>query len=178
MNPFQQLFIILFIQLVSSNCVIEYDQVSNCVYTSSPLECSGDITIPSHCHCVKEKGFQKSKISTITFLSTDPVEVNKYAFDTSDLTKFVSTKISIIGEYAFQKCYFLSEISNIKTVTSIGQYAFLKCFLLTKFEFSDDLHDVGNYAFAGAALKKAKLSKLTTGGYEWHTNTSRLHLFW
>lgn len=57
--------------------------------------------------------------------------------------------IATIGEYSFEECSLLEEISLPTTVTTIGTYAFYGCTNLSKIELNEGLTTIGTYAFYG-----------------------------
>ncbi len=56
--------------------------------------------------------------------------------------------IKVIGSYAFDHCYKLTEVDMYNTVTTINSYAFSYCWNLQNIRLSDNLTFLGNYALA------------------------------
>lgn len=57
--------------------------------------------------------------------------------------------ISVIGDYAFPYCNFLTEVELPESLTTIGQGAFAACGLLRKIELPEGLTTIGTDAFLG-----------------------------
>ena len=59
----------------------------------------------------------------------------------------MSKKITKIGEYAFFRCYSLTNITIPGSVTSIGDYAFAICSSLTSITIPNSVTSIGKDAF-------------------------------
>lgn len=54
-----------------------------------------------------------------------------------------------IGDWAFNKCMWVSEVRMPQTVTRVGHFAFYNCMSLATLTLSDNLTAIGDYAFYG-----------------------------
>ena len=54
-----------------------------------------------------------------------------------------------IGDWAFNKCMWVSEVQMPQTVTRVGHFAFYNCSSLARLTMSDNLTAIGEYAFYG-----------------------------
>ena len=57
--------------------------------------------------------------------------------------------VSIIGDWAFRSCYYLTSIDIPSGVTTIGDLAFNNCYSLTSVTIGNGVTTIGDYAFAG-----------------------------
>ncbi len=64
-----------------------------------------------------------------------------------------------LGDYCFNNCISLSQISGSENINYIGNRAFTNCTSLTTFEFGNSLKSVGDEAFCGAGLTEANFNK-------------------
>ncbi len=87
--------------------------------------------------------------------------IGDYAFNScfrlTDVT--IPTKVKRIGDYAFYNDLALKRISLGKNVTSIGNYAFAYCFDLTRITIPAKVKKIGSYAFCECT----SLAKVTIG---------------
>ena len=75
--------------------------------------------------------------------------IGDYAFDgCSGLTEItIPDSVTKIGNYAFKDCIGLTSIDIPNSVTSIGSWAFYKCSGLTKITIPDSVTSIGSWAF-------------------------------
>ena len=74
--------------------------------------------------------------------------IGKYAFDFSGVRKVVLPgSVVSIGEYAFNNCSSLSDITLKSGITSIGDSAFYRCSSLTGITIPDTVTEISGYAF-------------------------------
>ena len=64
-----------------------------------------------------------------------------------DLDKCIS--LESIGDYAFERCLNMNNISLPNFLTSIGKFTFSKCYDLKKVNMPENLIHIGDYAFQG-----------------------------
>ena len=77
--------------------------------------------------------------------------IGDYAFENcTNLTNItIPDSVTNIGEYAFQGCSNLTSITIPDSVTNIGQRAFLFCKSLKNITIPESVQDIGEYAFYG-----------------------------
>ena len=74
--------------------------------------------------------------------------IGKYAFDFSGVRKVVLPgSVVSIGEYAFNNCSSLSDITLKSGITSIGDSAFYRCSSLTGITIPDTVTEISGHAF-------------------------------
>ena len=59
----------------------------------------------------------------------------------------IGSNVTSIGNYAFQNCYGLANITIPEGATSIGNYAFSNCYSFASVTIPDGATSIGNYAF-------------------------------
>ena len=80
--------------------------------------------------------------------------VTNYAFYNTRISEIALPEhITSIGQYAFQGCSELTNVTGGEDITSIGQYAFYNT-KLTKAFIPDNVETIGNYAFANISTLK------------------------
>ena len=98
---------------------------------------------------------------TVAAENASYVSVNNCIIHKSSKTLILGCKNSIIpangsvtkiGDYAFDGCGGLTEISIPNSVTSIGNYAFRNCTNITEISIPDSVTTIGNYAFYSCNL--------------------------
>ncbi len=98
---------------------------------------------------------------TVAAENASYVSVNNCIIHKSSKTLILGCKNSIIpangsvtkiGDYAFEGCAYLYEISIPDCVTSIGDYAFKDCTNITEISIPDSVTTIGNYAFYSCNL--------------------------
>ena len=84
--------------------------------------------------------------------------IGNYAFDgCGGLTEIsIPNSVTSIGNYAFRNCTNITEISIPGSVTNIGNYAFYSCNILN-LNIADGVKNIGNYAFCYCS----KLTQIT-----------------
>lgn len=85
-------------------------------------------------------------------------KIGDYAFDGCKYLKEISIPdcVTSIGDYALKNCINITEISIPGSVTTIGNYAFYSCKILN-FYIADGVKNIGNYAFSYCS----KLTQIT-----------------
>ncbi|MBR4887087.1 MAG: leucine-rich repeat protein [Muribaculaceae bacterium] len=63
----------------------------------------------------------------------------------------ITYSVTIIGDLAFDECYYLTNIEVPNSVTSIGESAFNVCSRLTSIEIPNSVKSIGDYAFSGCS---------------------------
>ena len=79
-----------------------------------------------------------------------------------------------IGEYAFSRCYFLTQIQLPKSLKSIGFAAFIHTVNLRSIDLPEGLESIGNEVFIGSSLQRIVIpsSVETVGDYAFYTCSS------
>ena len=73
-----------------------------------------------------------------------------------------SSSLNSIGDFAFEECSSLAQITIPSSVTSIGNYAFSKCSSLTQMIIPSSVTKIGNYAFNEcSSLTKLQIPRST-----------------
>ncbi len=85
-------------------------------------------------------------------------KIGDYAFDGCEYLKEISIPdcVTSIGNYALKNCINITEISIPGSVTTIGNYAFYSCKILNLY-IADGVKNIGNYAFSYCS----KLTQIT-----------------
>ncbi len=100
------------------------------------------------------------------FVYDDHAEVNgcdKYAESVEILSEFAGVPVTSIGNYAFDGCTYLTEITIHDSVTNIGYYAFNWCKSLTEIKVPDSVISIGYNAFNScASLTEIKIPDSVT----------------
>ncbi len=73
----------------------------------------------------------------------------------------VPSTVTIIGDYAFAGCYYLTNIVIPNGVICIGNNAFEGCYLLASATIPDSVTSIGSYAFAGMDMDNGGLTNVT-----------------
>ena len=79
--------------------------------------------------------------------SKDETTLIQYAAGKADTSFIVPNTVTHIGEYAFDGCKNLLNITIGNSVTDIGEYAFRWCTRLTKISIPDSVTSLGEFAF-------------------------------
>ena len=84
-----------------------------------------------------------------TFIHDGVINIGDYAFEgCKGLTNItIPSSVASIGEYAFEGCKGLTNITIPSSVASIGEYAFGNCLGLTSVTISDGIASIGENAF-------------------------------
>ncbi len=121
--------------------------------SSNAFENAGltSLTIGSGLAAIPANAFQGTKITSIVIPAT-VTSIGKYAFAGSALTSVVIPANVTLGDYIFQGCTDLSNVSFEAGVTSLPTYAFEGCTALTSITLPESLTSIGSYAFANTSL--------------------------
>ncbi len=65
--------------------------------------------------------------------------------------------VTVIGDYAFERCYGLASVTIPNSVTSIGDCAFNECYCLTSVTIPDSVISIGHKAFMDCGLSSVNL---------------------
>ena len=118
---------------------------------------SGWSTYASRIQAIPTPGFEgKYKLtlndSTTVSAACDGTSAITSAETTAYTSTLVSAEIgdcvSIIGDLAFDSCYYLTSIDIPSGVTTIGDLAFHYCYSLTSVDIPDSVTTIGDYAFS------------------------------
>ena len=107
---------------------------------SLPLE----ITFPEHLESIGSKAFYQTNISKVIF--TGKTTIQSSAFAHSDITEVDLGPVSYIGSSAFQSTE-LSKVDISGQNVQIGNYAFESCFSLVEVTCSGTIASIGRYVF-------------------------------
>ena len=82
--------------------------------------------------------------------------LNVYNSDIHGGTIEIPNSVTRIGDWAFDNCYSLTNITIPDNITSIGEKAFYNCSSLTSVTIPNSITSIGNYAFRGCISLKSK----------------------
>lgn len=157
--------------------------IGKCAFKNTVIT---DIAIPSSVSEIGDAALASNSLNTITvsennnnYCTLDGVLYNK---GLSTLVKAPVTienctipeSVSVINNYAFNKCAKLKSISIPENITSIGDYVFMDCASLTEIYIPESVKSIGDYAFY-SCVKLSNISvpdNLTSIGNKVFYNTS------
>ncbi len=157
--------------------------IGKCAFSNTVIT---DIALPSSVSEIGDAALASNSLNTITvsennnnYCILDGILYNK---DFSTLVKAPVTiesctipeSVSVIDNYAFNKCAKLKSISIPENITSIGDYVFMDCASLTEIHIPESVKSIGDYAFY-SCVKLSNISvpdNLTSIGNKVFYNTS------
>jgi len=116
-----------------------------------------EVVLPSDLTEIPASMFANSSIQRVT-LGSKVTKIGDYAFEGCSALVSIDLPeaLTSIGAYAFKGCTGLTELVVKNNVTTIGKYAFDGCSGLTAITLSNTLTSIGDYAFR----KCTKVSKI------------------
>lgn len=72
-----------------------------------------------------------------------------YSYDSLIQRVEIGEGVTRVGNYSFDGCYNIKEVTFSNTVESIGVAAFRSCSYMNTINFSDSIKEIGEYSFAG-----------------------------
>ena len=127
----------------------EYNNVYN-QHSSFDNSNITSVTIGANVETIEQFAFYQSSINGIDI--PDSVKtIGKQAFYLSHITNVnfgIGSGLETIGDYAFSKCWYLTEIIIPDTVTQLGNYAFEECKIAEKITIGTGLKTISYHAFS------------------------------
>ena len=172
-----KIIILIFLIMLSIYLIIKY--MSNCerfanelVYEKKSTCPKGEIEIPDKFKSIAEEAFSGCNEITLVTLPDNIISIGKKAFYKCEKLKSVNnlenSKIIIIEDASFDRCYLLENITIPDLVERIGNYAFNWCRSLKSIDIPDSVTSIGNYAFKECRSLKSIIipDSVTTIGKE------------
>ncbi len=112
-------------------------------------EQSYTFTMPANDICLTAKTVVKNEMQIFYFSSTENTCVIEKIKDEQIQSVTIPYYVTSIGNYAFDGCIGLTEVTFGSSVTSIGDKAFRNCIGLTVITIPDSVTSIGDRAFGG-----------------------------
>ncbi|MBR1536775.1 MAG: leucine-rich repeat protein [Treponema sp.] len=152
-------------------CIVSASTYKNAYFASSEygdaytIRLLGEWTneeFSDFCSKLKDAGISSERSVTLDMSKiTGVTTIGSNAFYSYSGVPFVSVLlpdgITSIGDYAFDRCSKLTEITIPEGVTSLGDYAFYGCSSLAQITIPDSVTSIGDWAFRGCT----SLSEIT-----------------
>ncbi len=137
--------------VMSGNCGIDGENIKWNIFGDGTLVFVGNGEMQNYSHSTEVPWFkQRLWIKSIT-IDSRVTTLTDYAFDECFYLSNVELPngISKVGEYVFANCANLTNIDISDSVTSIGGSAFLGCTSLASIDVPDSVTSIGDSAFRG-----------------------------
>ena len=99
---------------------------------------------------------------TVSVAGCDDKEVREIEVPETVSNEGRNYTVTRIGEYAFNRCLRLYDVSLPNTLSEIGDYSFAQCQALEAIDLPEALTSIGDYAFSSCGLSSISIPKATT----------------
>ena len=105
------------------------------------------VILPEGLERIGDNAFEGSYISHINFPSTlKSIGANAFAYSKL-LNAQMNDSITFIGDYAFERCMYLTDVHYPEAITWIPRYCFAECGYIVNFDMHENIYDIYEYAF-------------------------------
>ena len=133
-----------------SPTILRPDTVGIASYAFSDSAPFASIDLPESLRAISDYAFYYKKLTSIT-IPSNVRYIGKYAFyccgNLTSITFNENSKLTTIGDGAFEECVTLSSIDIPDSVTTIGTRAFYNCEAITSISLSSNLTSISDYTF-------------------------------
>ena len=85
-----------------------------------------------------------------------------YPYSSQIVSASIESGVTSIGSYAFDECFYLTNVTIPESVTTIGECAFVLCSSLTSVTIPDSVTTIGGSAFSYSGLTSVSIPKSVT----------------